>query len=184
MKLLQKNDGAKKLNIIVPKLDDAAAAGSALSSRCFLFLTEGDSAKGLAVEGISQIKDGRKYYGVFPLRGKVLNVRDVSNDKLMQNAEITNLKKILGLRQNCKYETDEELKTLRYGKVVIMADQDADGSHIKGLILNVFDTFWPGLLKQGYLQQFITPIVRCKRKGGHEVADFYTLNELEQWIAL
>ena len=70
----------------------------------------------------------------------------------MQNAEITNLKKILGLRQNCKYETEEEIKTLRYGKVVIMADQDADGSHIKGLILNVFDTFWPGLLKQGYLQ--------------------------------
>ncbi|KAH0574585.1 DNA topoisomerase 2 [Spironucleus salmonicida] len=181
-KLLAKMDGAKKANIIVPKLDDAVAAGTSQSNKCFLFLTEGDSAKGLAVEGISQIKDGRKFYGVFPLRGKVLNVREVSHDKLANNAEINNLKKILGLRQQCKYENQSDIAQLRYGKVVIMADQDYDGSHIKGLILNVFDTFWPNLLKSGYLQEFITPIVRCRRKGSNEVIDFYTLQELETWI--
>ena len=75
-KELAKSDGSRKRNLIIPKLDDAIAAGTGNSKKCFLYLTEGDSAKALAVEGLSKLPDGRKYNGVFPLRGKVLNVRD------------------------------------------------------------------------------------------------------------
>lgn len=82
----------------MPKLDDAVDAGTGNSAKCLLYLTEGDSAKQLAVEGLSKLPDGRRYNGVFPLRGKVLNVRDCNTDKVSANQEITNLKKILGLR--------------------------------------------------------------------------------------
>lgn len=99
-KLLTKTDGSKTSQLLgIPKLDDAIAAGTRESSKCTLILTEGDSAKALAVDGISSIEDGKKYYGVFPLRGKVINVRNESIDKVSNNAEITNLKKILGLKQ-------------------------------------------------------------------------------------
>ena len=122
---------------------------------------------------------------MFPLRGKVLNVRDCNTDKVSANQEITNLKKILGLKQNVDYSNPENRKQLRYGKVVLMTDQDTDGSHIKGLLLNLFDAYWPSLLKCGYIQEFITPIVRVKRKGGRQtdVLDFYTIPEYQLWLA-
>lgn len=66
---------------------------------------------------------GRNYYGVFPLRGKLLNVREASAKQITENAEINNLKKILGLKQGEKYDKDSSLKLLRYGHLMIMADQ-------------------------------------------------------------
>lgn len=88
---------------------------------CTLILTEGDSAKSLAVSGLGVI--GRDRYGVFPLRGKMLNVREASHKQIMDNAEITALLKIVGLQYKVKYEDDDQMKTLRYGKIMIMADQ-------------------------------------------------------------
>ena len=119
---------------------------------CTLILTEGDSAKSLAVAGISVV--GRDRYGVFPLKGKLLNVRDASNKTIMENAEITSLIQILGLQHGKKYETT---KSLRYGHVMIMADQDHDGSHIKGLIINLFEKFWPELFQMpGFTRVYYT----------------------------
>ena len=97
-KALAKTDGSKTKNIVVPKLDDAIDAGTQNGHKCFLYLTEGDSAKSMAVEGLSKLPDGRRFNGVFPLRGKVLNVRDADSLKVTNNIEITNLKKILGLK--------------------------------------------------------------------------------------
>ena len=79
----------------------------------------------------------------------------------MKNAEITNLKKILGL-VNGKVYTDT--KSLRYGKIMIMTDQDHDGlfKHIKGLVMNVFRHMWPSLLEMGYITSMITPIVKVR----------------------
>ena len=123
-----------------------------------MILTEGDSAKTLAVSGISVV--GKDYYGVYPLKGKLLNVREANVKQITENKEISDLVKIVGLVYKKKYETMDDLKTLRYGKVMIMTDQDQDGSHIKGLVINFIHHNWPGLLKLPFLEEFITPIVK------------------------
>ncbi|XP_032456778.1 DNA topoisomerase 2 isoform X2 [Nasonia vitripennis] len=161
----------------IPKLEDANDAGTARSLDCTLILTEGDSAKSMAVSGIASI--GRDKYGVFPLKGKILNVREATHKQILENAEINNLIKILGLQYKKKYETRDDLKTLRYGKIMIMTDQDQDGSHIKGLLINFIHHNWPSLLKLNFIEEFITPIVKA-RKGNH-VLSFFSLPEFEAW---
>jgi len=175
-KILNKTDG-KKVNMVrgIPKLDDANWAGGPNSSQCTLILTEGDSAKAFAIAGLSVI--GRDKYGVFPLKGKVLNVREATDDKVSKNEEVKNLKIILGLQQGRVYE---DLSELRYGSIMILTDADVDGSHIKGLLLNLFHHFWPSLLKQpGFIKSMMTPIVKAKSKGETKV--FYTLTDYENW---
>lgn len=160
-KQLKKTDGSKSSKITgVEKLSDANLAGTKNSHKCSLILTEGDSAKTLAISGLSVV--GRDYYGVFPLRGKLLNVREANHKQIMENEELNNLKKILALQHHKEYTSTE---SLRYGHVIIMTDQDHDGSHIKGLIINFFDHFFPSLLRiEGFLKEFITPIVRVTKK--------------------
>lgn len=161
----------------IPKLEDANNAGTKHGIECTLILTEGDSAKTLAVSGLGVV--GRDNYGVFPLRGKVLNVREASAKQILENAEINNIIKIMGLQYKRKYETREDLQTLRYGRLMIMTDQDQDGSHIKGLLINFIHHNWPSLLRTTFLEEFITPIVKV-RKGKEEHA-FYSLPEFEEW---
>ncbi|CAK9876172.1 unnamed protein product [Sphagnum jensenii] len=175
-KELKKNDGTKRQRITgIPKLDDANDAGGRGSEQCTLILTEGDSAKALAMSGISVV--GRNKYGVFPLRGKLLNVREASHKQIMENAEINNIKRILGLQHGKDYDST---KSLRYGHLMIMTDQDHDGSHIKGLLINFIHSFWPSLLKiPSFLVEFITPIVKATNKN--RVLSFYTLPEYESW---
>lgn len=170
-----KSDGKLKKTIRIPKLDDANFAGTAKSKECSLILTEGDSAKSMAIAGLSVV--GRDRWGVFPLKGKVLNVKDVATKKVNENEEIANLKKILGLEAGKKYDSVE---SLRYGRVVLMTDQDVDGTHIKSLVFNLFHSLWPSLMKQpGFLTSILTPIVKAS-KGKTEI-NFYTLNEYEDW---
>ncbi|XP_076865882.1 DNA topoisomerase 2-beta isoform X2 [Brachyhypopomus gauderio] len=161
----------------IPKLDDANDAGGKHSSDCTLILTEGDSAKSLAVSGLGVI--GRDRYGVFPLRGKILNVREATHKQIMENAEINNIIKIVGLQYKKSYDDPDSLKSLRYGKIMIMTDQDQDGSHIKGLLINFFHHNWPSLLKHTFLEEFITPIVKAT-KNKQEVS-FYSIPEFEEW---
>jgi len=176
-KNLEKTDGKIKRRITgIPKLEDANWAGTKKSETCKLILTEGDSAKTFAMSGISKI--GRDEYGIFPLKGKLLNVKDQSADKILKNEEINNLKKILGLKQNYKYKS---LNELRYGGIIILTDQDTDGSHIKGLVMNFFHTFWPELLELGFIKSLITPIVKAFKKGSKETLQFYTLTDFENW---
>ena len=78
----------------------------------------------------------------------------------MENAEINNLVKIMGLQYKKKYEAETDLKSLRYGRLMIMTDQDQDGSHIKGLLINFIHHNWPSLLQLPFLEEFITPIVK------------------------
>ena len=172
----KKTDGTKRNKIRdIPKLDDANWAGTKKSDECILILTEGDSAKSMAVSGLSVV--GRDKYGVFPLKGKVLNVKEASKSQIMNNAEITNLKKIIGLETGREYKNTN---SLRYGKIMIMTDQDHDGSHIKGLVMNVFHTIWPSLLDLGYITSMITPIIKVSK--GKKVKSFYTLTEYNDWL--
>ena len=171
-----KTDGKKQSKITgIPKLDDAVHAGTARSHECVLILTEGDSAKAMALSGLSQ--DQRKTYGVFPLKGKLLNVKDTSAKKVEMTEEIANLKKIIGLESNRKYA---DIKSLRYGRIMIMTDQDYDGSHIRGLLINVFHELWHELIKiPGFITYMATPIVKATK--GKDVRSFYTQYDYEEW---
>lgn len=117
-KMAKQTGGKKKSKLIgIPKLEDANDAGTRNAEQCTIILTEGDSAKSLALAGIEVV--GRDKYGVFPLRGKFLNVREASNKQIMENPEIQNLIKILGIQIGQKYES---ISKLRYGKIMIMTD--------------------------------------------------------------
>ncbi|KAH9774564.1 DNA topoisomerase 2 [Citrus sinensis] len=174
---LKKNDGTKTEDVRgISKLEDANLAGGRNSEQCTLILTEGDSAKALAMAGLSVV--GRDRFGVFPLRGKLLNVREASSNQVLNNSEIGNIKKILGLKQGVEYNN---VKSLRYGHLMIMTDQDHDGSHIKGLLINFIHSFWPSLLKiPSFLVEFITPIVKATNKNG-KVLSFYSMPDYEAW---
>jgi DNA topoisomerase-2 len=177
--LLTKTDGAKKKKVKVDKLCDANKAGSNESKKCTLILTEGDSAKTMAISGLAEV--GRDYYGVYPLRGKILNVRDASVTQIVNCAVLKDIKEILGLQSGAKYDlsTVEKEWPLRYGRVLLMTDQDQDGSHIKGLIMNVFDSMWQTLLKLGFICSMATPIVKAFK--GSDIQIFYTLQDYEKW---
>ena len=175
-KKLVKTDGKKLSRIIVPKLDDANLAGTKQSQECTLILTEGDSAKTMAIAGLSVI--GRDRYGVFPLRGKILNVKDATLQKISDNNEITAIKKILGLEQNKKYT---DISQLRYGSIMIMTDQDHDGSHIKGLVFNIFQSMWHELYEiPGFLTSMLTPIIKATN-AKKDVIEFYNISDYEKW---
>lgn len=183
---ISKNDGKKKTRLSgIPKLDDANWAGTSKSQECTLILTEGDSAKALAVAGLSVV--GSNKFGVFPLKGKLINPRGSSLSKNMKNEELINLKKILGLQMyepgTSKPKVYKDTSQLRYGHIMIFTDQDLDGSHIKGLVINMFAYYWPSLLEiDGFIQTLATPIIKVKGKGKNpQVKSFYTLYDYENW---
>jgi DNA topoisomerase II len=171
-----KTDGRKQSRITgIPKLDDAVMAGTKDSAKCTLILTEGDSAKAMALSGLSQ--EQRKFYGVYPLKGKVLNVKDTADSKVEHTKEIAELKKILGLQSGKQYTSTAEL---RYGSIMIMTDQDYDGSHIRGLLINLFHELWHELIAiPGFLTYMATPIVKATK--GKVTKNFYSQFDYEEW---
>jgi DNA topoisomerase-2 len=178
--ILKKSDGSRRSRMNNPKLTDANKAGTKDGHHCTLILTEGDSAKGLAMAGRAVV--GPDLFGVFPLRGKLLNVRDASIDQISKNAEIQNIKNFFGLQHKKEYE---DTRGLRYGHLMIMTDQDHDGSHIKGLLINFLQVQFPSLLKiPEFLIEFITPIVKVWKgdpKNPSKSKSFFTMPEYEQW---
>ncbi|EGE78098.1 DNA topoisomerase II [Blastomyces dermatitidis ATCC 18188] len=181
--ILKKSDGNRRSRMNNPKLTDANKAGTKDGHQCTLILTEGDSAKGLAMAGRAIV--GPDLFGVFPLRGKLLNVRDASVDQISKNAEIQNIKNFLGLQHKKEYT---DTKGLRYGHLMIMTDQDHDGSHIKGLLINFFQVAFPSLLKiPQFLIEFITPIVKVWKgdpKNPTISKSFFTMQEYETWLEI
>ena len=174
----KKSDGNKVKNLRgIPKLVDANYAGTKNSAECMLILCEGDSAKAGIISGLTP--DDRNYIGVYPMKGKLLNVRGEALKKINENKEIIEIKKIMGLETGKTYDS---VKELRYGKIIFMTDQDLDGSHIKGLCLNVFECLWPSLLR---LDRFIgfmnTPILKATK--GSKVLSFYNESDYESWKA-
>ena len=178
-KVNKKTDGSKTKSIRgIPKLIDANYAGTAKSNQCTLILCEGDSAKAGVVSGLSN--QDRNIYGVYPMRGKLLNVRDETIKKIGDNKEITEIKQILGLESGKEYSEEQMKNELRYSKVLFMTDQDLDGSHIKGLGINMFDSLWNSLLKiDGFIGFMNTPIIKAT-KGGKTLL-FYNDGEYAEW---
>ena len=133
-----------------------------------------NSALGTCITGFAST--GRDFYGAFPLKGKPLNVRDTALSKIKENEEIKNIITALGLEFGKKYTSTKEL---RYGKVVFFSDADLDGAHIKGLLINIFETFWKELLELDFIYEFVTPIVKIEK--GKDAKFFYKLDDYEKW---
>ena len=178
-KTIKKQDGVKSKSVRgIPKLVDANDAGGPNSSKCVLILCEGDSAKAGIMSGLSTTD--RNTIGVYPLRGKLFNVRGETAKRISEVKEIHEIKQIVGLQAGKKYTVEEAMQHLRYGKVVFMTDQDLDGSHIKGLCINLFDAEWNTLLSiPGFIGFMNTPIIKA-RKGNQERL-FYNEGEYEKW---
>lgn len=175
----KKHDGAKTRTIRgIPKLVDANFAGTAKSGQCTLILCEGDSAKAGVVSGLS--REDRNVFGVYPMRGKTLNVRDQPIKKVTENKEIHELMQVLGLECGKVYGPEDVRTKLRYGRVLFMTDQDLDGHHIKGLGINIFDTLWRSLAQHpDFLGYMNTPIIKA-RKGSKEEM-FYSDAQFQAW---
>jgi DNA topoisomerase-2 len=179
-KAAKKTDGTKSKSIRgIPKLTDANWAGTEKSKECTLIFCEGDSAKTGVISGLSS--EDRNTIGVYPLKGKVMNVRGELQKKVSENKEIAEIKKILGLETGKEYATIADVnKSLRYSKVVFMTDQDLDGSHIKGLCINLFQNEWASLANiPGFIGFMNTPILKAK-KGTQELR-FYNEGEYNAW---
>ena len=176
----KKTDGSKTKSIRgIPNLIDANWSGTNKSKDCVLILCEGLSALSGIVSGLSS--DDRNTIGIYPLKGKLLNVRGEAITKVAENKEITELKKILGLENDKEYATmDDVSSNLRYSKIMILCDQDTDGSHIKGLCINLFHSEWASLIRiPGFLSFMNTPILRAKK--GSQVKVFYNEGEYQSW---
>lgn len=181
--LLARTDGRKTKKIKgILKLEDAVQAGGRRSAECTLILTEGDSAKTMAMDGLQII--GRELYGVFPLKGKPLNVRNATEAQLATNEERNAFKKIMGLSDKTEYT---DASQLRYGSIMLMTDQDFDGYHIKGVsIANILND-WPCLLKiPGFIKCFVTPIVKLQPTAANSRVKeklFFNMSEFEAYRA-
>ena len=178
-KAAKKTDGVKSKSIRgIPKLTDANWAGTDKSSQCMIIFCEGDSAKAGIISGLSS--EDRNIIGVYPLKGKLLNVRGETSKKISENKEITEIKKIIGLENGKTYTAETVQTSLRYSRILFMTDQDLDGSHIKGLCINLFQNEWPSLAEiPGFIGFMNTPILKANK--GNQTLMFYNDGEYEDW---
>jgi DNA topoisomerase-2 len=179
-RLAKKTDGSKTKTVRgITNFIDANHSGTAQSKDCILILCEGLSAMSGIVSGLSA--DDRNTIGIYPLKGKLLNVRGEQIKKISENKEISDIKKILGLETGRQYKTIADVhQHLRYGKIMIMTDQDLDGSHIKGLCINLFHSEWASLVHiPGFISFMNTPILRAKK--GQQTLVFYNEGEYDKW---
>ena len=176
---LNKNCHTKKHSKLrgIPKLEDANNAGTKNSIDCTLILTEGDATKCLTAFGLGVVDPN--IFGFFSLKRKLLNVRDATPKQIMENADINNLMEILGLQYNKEYKSIEDLQSLRYGRLMIMANRNQNGIHAKGLIINLFHKNWPSLLRLPFLEEFIK-IVKASKENVEDPLSFYSLPEFEE----
>lgn len=188
--LSKKTNGKKIKKIYDPKLLDCEYAGTSNSVKAVLIFTEGDSAAGFFKEGRSGLtEEEKKCYACFPLKGKILNTQKATSLKISNNAEITKIKKLIGLIDGKKYDSESIAKELRYGKVMFLTDADTDGDHIKGLCMSFIYTGWPELIDLEYICSFPTPLIKIWKKLSNDddepdqnkVISFFSEAEFSAW---
>ena len=162
--------------------------------KCGLIIAEGDSAMGTAREGLLAGVDpyfNYDYFGTFCIQGvpmnglkesSIMNNRVIPKDTIKKNERLSSLIKVLGLNFHKTYETDKEFKTLRYGFIVGLVDQDLDGFNIFGLLCTFFMTYWPKLVERGFIRRINTPLIRAYPKNRKRlVKEFYSETEFNKW---
>lgn len=154
--------------------EEAEDAGTQNGHLCTLILADGDTTASIAVAGLSVV--GRTRYGMY----KLTNFTDEAMHRtISEMPEIVTLIDIVGLQYKADYSTEAQRKTLRYGKLMILTDQNEEGSCVKGLLINFIYTNWPSLLRQPFLEEFITPVVKATK--GETKCSFFSLAAYEEW---
>lgn len=175
-------DSKKATNrrVQAPKLIPAQLEGK---TYCTLAIVEGDSARASVIHAISTLPDQqRRAIGIFPIRGKMINTRELSLTKIRKNAEIEQIMAIMGLDFTTDYSVDKNYNNLRYHRILVMADADHDGYHIQGLIFNFFHSMWPQLLlRPNFIQTIAIPIIKANNKKTR--LNFYTQSDFRKWAA-
>ncbi len=140
-----------------------------------VFLVEGDSAGGSA-----KLARDKQYQAILPLRGKVLNTFEVERDRLFANNEVHDIAVAIGVDPHASVD-DGDLSGLRYQRIVIMADADVDGSHIKVLLLTLFFRHFPALVERGHVCVAHPPLYRIdvSATGKRPARKFYALDDDE-----
>ncbi|SDM27029.1 DNA gyrase subunit B [Allokutzneria albata] len=155
-----------------PKLVDCRTTGV---SRSELFLVEGDSALGSA-----RMARVSEYQALLPLRGKILNVQKASLGDTLRNAEISSIVQVLGAGSGRTFD----LSQMRYGRVILMADADVDGSHIRTLLITLFAKYMRPVIADGRLFAAMPPLHKITTKGRNPQTIFtFTQREMETTVA-
>ena len=178
---LKKTDGKKVKDIDIDRGRDANLSGTKESQNCTLVLAEGNSGLGCVDAYVACFPDGKDYYGTLALRGKGLNVHNITEKnkhKEEENVEIQRFKRMMGLKHNTT-----SLKDCRYGKILIFADTDPDGYHIIGILIDYIVSRYPFLLEEGVVWYPLMPYVGVtfKQKKKEVRLQFYSLSEYKQW---
>ena len=180
--LHQLSKTTKSKTVREDKLRDANWAGTKRSHKCRLILTEGDSAATLAISGREKA-GGPNINGIYPLRGKLFNpcASNHSLNIVAQKKELNAITRILNLKPKpFDYHNASNRTSLRYGQLVIMVDQDKDGAHIEGLIMNFLNFYNPSILGvPGFLCQFITPVLKARK--GNKCVSFFSEQAYAKW---
>lgn len=137
-------------------------------NRCVLGIFEGNSA----VSAVRKFRDPQ-FFGAFPLKGKFVNVSEMTNTEVIKNDEAVQLMGALGIKFG------EYPSSLRYGKIYLYTDADPDGDHIAASLINFFDKYWPDLINQGRVFRVMTPLVVAKKSK--DTLLFYTESEFLAW---
>jgi DNA gyrase subunit B len=149
-----------------PKLVDCRSTGVARSE---LFIVEGDSALGTA-----RLARSSEYQALLPIRGKILNVQKASLQQVLDNAECSAIVQVLGAGSGRTFDPE----ALRYGRVLIMADADVDGSHIRTLLITLFAKYMRPLIEAGRLYAAVPPLHKVVTRG-RSPETIYTYSQAE-----
>ncbi|MGV8912322.1 MAG: DNA gyrase/topoisomerase IV subunit B [Rhodoglobus sp.] len=165
----QRRKNALESSSLPAKLVDCRSSDVANSE---LFIVEGDSALGTAKLG----RDS-EYQALLPIRGKILNVQKASISDMLSNAECASIIQVIGAGSGRSFD----LSTARYGKVIIMADADVDGAHIRTLLLTLFFRYMPDMIRDGRVYAAVPPLHRVVviNPGSKPNETIYTYSEKE-----
>jgi DNA gyrase subunit B len=155
-----------------PKLVDCRTTGIARSE---LYIVEGDSALGTA-----RMARSSEYQALLPIRGKILNVQKASLQQVLDNAECSAIVQVLGAGSGRTFD----IGSMRYGRVMLMADADVDGSHIRTLLITLFAKYMRPVIEDGRLFAAMPPLHKITTKGRNAETLFtYTQQEMESTLA-
>ncbi len=189
--VLQKIVDAARVRLIQKQQKDAARRKTALEGasmpaklvdcrttgvgRSELFLVEGDSALGSA-----RMARVSEYQALLPLRGKILNVQKASLSDALKNAEITSIVQVLGAGTGRTFDVE----SMRYGRIILMADADVDGSHIRTLLITLFARYMRPVIAEGRLYAAMPPLHKVMTKGRNPETHYtFTQREMEDTVA-